>query len=117
MSLLMRFADWFVDKWLQSCRHDGGDVLADLMEGDGPTQVQVLPPLWGTCAEELEREWRRPRPLWSGGRMTCPRCGAVMYPDAIREEARAGKLRWRCHAGHSALSGRAACPDTLSKGQ
>ena len=32
----------------------------------------------------------------------CPKCDATMYPDATRDEARCGKLRWRCHAGHSA---------------
>lgn len=55
--------DHFVDWWLRKCQHDGTHVLADLMEGDGPTQVKYCRRC-GAVRREFEQEWRRPSPLW-----------------------------------------------------
>ena len=60
---IARLADWLVDQWLKRCPHDGRHVLADLMEGDGGTQVKYCRRC-GAVRLGFEREWRRPRPLW-----------------------------------------------------
>lgn len=59
MWLLDKIIDW----WLQKCPHDGRDVAADILEGDGPTQVKYCRRC-GAVRREFEKEWRRPRPLW-----------------------------------------------------
>jgi len=68
----MRLLDWAVDWWLRKCPHDGRNVVADLLEGDGPTQVKYCRRC-GAVKREFDHDWRRPRPLWHGpnGRHSC----------------------------------------------
>jgi hypothetical protein len=58
----MRMLDWVVDWWMARCPHDRGDVMADLMEGEGETEVKYCRRC-GAVRRSFEKEWRRPRPL------------------------------------------------------
>ena len=55
---------WAVDRWMRACPHDGRDVLADLLEGDGRFEVRYCRRC-GAVRRAFETEWRRPRPLWA----------------------------------------------------
>jgi hypothetical protein len=62
-----RIIDYLVDRWFQSCSHDGSHVLADLLEGSGRGQEVQYCRRCGAVRvhyPDANTEWRRPRPLW-----------------------------------------------------
>jgi hypothetical protein len=59
----MKLIDWLVDRWMQSCLHDGSHVMADLLEGGGNDEIKYCRRC-GAVRLAYSSEWRRPRPLW-----------------------------------------------------
>ena len=77
MRLLAKIADRFVDWWMRRCRHDGGHVASDILEGGGGGIEIPYCRRCGSvgirqdgriqrCGDDESRAWRRPRPLWFG---------------------------------------------------
>ncbi len=60
----MKLIDWFVDRWMSRCKHNGEHVAFDILEGSGGNIDVGYCRRCGAVRPSYSKEWRRPRPLW-----------------------------------------------------